>query len=196
MGASASSSCADASLDEPAVALDASLDVWSRIDAYAKRMGQRGTDLFRLMDEDKSGSVTRDEFAAALDRLGVHVTAQEVAIVLSKVDIDGDGSISMAEFKEAVRVHKRSKTPRRRRVLEPEEPLLWTASEVSSFLRSFGGSRQFQGPSAAVQNSAVQISNEERTTPAIVVSKADLQKIQTYASTAWERGSSHAVVWR
>eukprot|EP00935_MAST-01C_sp_MAST-1C-sp1_P002267 g2267.t1 len=182
-----SRSSADAGLDEPAAAPDANLDVWSRIDAYAKRMGQRGTDLFRLMDEDKSGSVTREEFAAALDRLGVHVTAQEVATVVSKVDIDGDGSISVAEFKEAVRVHKRSKTPRRRRVLEPEEPLLWTASEVSSFLRSFGGSRQFQGPSAAVQSSCtVQAGNEERATPAIVVSKADLQKIQTYASTAWE----------
>jgi adenylate kinase family enzyme/Ca2+-binding EF-hand superfamily protein len=50
------------------------------------------------MDKDGSGTMTADEFSDALSRMGLGLTALQVAEVLAAVDADGNGTVEYAEF--------------------------------------------------------------------------------------------------
>ena len=54
--------------------------------------------VFALMDSDGSGTMTADEFSDALARLGLGLTAVQVAEVLAAVDADRSGTIEYDEF--------------------------------------------------------------------------------------------------
>ena len=66
--------------------------------------------LFRLMDVDKSGQLSREEFHHACAILnecggsGNQITNDEVDALLGAMDRNGDGMVSFNEFLEAVRV--------------------------------------------------------------------------------------------
>ena len=53
---------------------------------------------FRIMDKDGSGYLDAQEFSGALRRMGLGLTEEQVADVLSLVDKDGDGEIDYDEY--------------------------------------------------------------------------------------------------
>ncbi|MFD0634148.1 EF-hand domain-containing protein [Catenulispora yoronensis] len=55
--------------------------------------------LFRMFDEDGDGQITAAELAAALGELGEQVDEAEAAARIQGGDADGDGRISLDEFK-------------------------------------------------------------------------------------------------
>jgi hypothetical protein len=67
----------------------------------------RSVDLFRGLDLDRSGRVTRAEFIAGLKRIGMGAwAAEEVEELMGVFDADGDGEISIKELKEGLRKHE------------------------------------------------------------------------------------------
>jgi Ca2+-binding EF-hand superfamily protein len=63
----------------------------------------RSVDLFRGLDLDRSGKVSRKELQAGLKRIGMgEWAAEEVEELLGVFDTDGDGEISMRELKEGL----------------------------------------------------------------------------------------------
>lgn len=54
--------------------------------------------LFDELDVDASGTVSMDELAAGLDRLGYDISATEIEQLMARVDVNQDGSIQMGEF--------------------------------------------------------------------------------------------------
>ena len=57
----------------------------------------RVIDLFRALDRNQDGHVSREELGAALTSLGVHASVAEADALFAKLDPDGSQSI---EFKE------------------------------------------------------------------------------------------------
>lgn len=55
-------------------------------------------DAFRLFDEDKSGTISYDEFASVLSHYGMKMTTEEFHTLAKKFDSDGDGAIAYEEF--------------------------------------------------------------------------------------------------
>ncbi|KAG1667632.1 hypothetical protein FOA52_001688 [Chlamydomonas sp. UWO 241] len=56
-------------------------------------------EIFLAMDTDKSGSISADEFALALQRKGnAHLKEEDVKRLVADADIDGDGQIDYEEF--------------------------------------------------------------------------------------------------
>ena len=53
--------------------------------------------VFELVDTDNSGTLSAEEFGAALDRLGFGLTERQVGEVMRVVDTDGNGTIEYAE---------------------------------------------------------------------------------------------------
>jgi hypothetical protein len=63
----------------------------------------RSVDLFRGLDLDRSGKVSRKEFQAGLKRVGLGIWSdQDVGELLVLFDTDGDGEISMRELKKGL----------------------------------------------------------------------------------------------
>ena len=59
---------------------------------------------FRTMDEDKSGSVTAQEFAALFHTFGIPLTFAELQAVVQMYDPNGDGKVSYLEFCQKLEV--------------------------------------------------------------------------------------------
>lgn len=55
---------------------------------------------FRLFDKDGDGCITKEELGSVMRSLGQHARREELEDMLSEVDLDGDGSVSFAEFVE------------------------------------------------------------------------------------------------
>lgn len=54
--------------------------------------------VFELMDKDKGGSLSPDEFGTALDRLGLGLSEKQKDEVLAVIDADGSGTVDYSEF--------------------------------------------------------------------------------------------------
>ena len=64
--------------------------------------------IFRLFDDDRSGSITHHEFRTGLERFGININADELTILVEELDRDQDGTISLGEFQELLKtVHDR-----------------------------------------------------------------------------------------
>ena len=63
----------------------------------------RVRDIFTQCDADGDGRVTREEFGRALTRLRVFLTAEELEACWPRLDVDGNGTLSPAEFEAVVR---------------------------------------------------------------------------------------------
>ena len=80
-------------------------------------------ELFNTYDQDGQGSISKDEFRIALESLNVHVSDQELDVLIAKVDQDGSGEIEFEEFRamiegmieefgpEAIEKKKKSRSP-------------------------------------------------------------------------------------
>nr|GMD39838.1 probable calcium-binding protein CML36 [Ipomoea batatas] len=80
----------------PALSSEISAEEWSEIssEVYAELV-----QAFKLIDRDDDGKIKREELEALLSRVGAEpVSEEELRMMLSEVDRDGDGCISLEEF--------------------------------------------------------------------------------------------------
>lgn len=80
-----------------------SMSVADLMDAYDLTR-RRLTALFRKMDEDNGGSISKEEFREGLAALGLIVDSdQDYEDIFSRIDTSGDGDIELDEFFESMR---------------------------------------------------------------------------------------------
>ena len=57
--------------------------------------------MFKLFDDDGSGSISEDEFQHALNLLGLEISRRDIEAIFSVLDADNSGSIEISEFQYA-----------------------------------------------------------------------------------------------
>ena len=55
-------------------------------------------EIFKLVDRDGSGTITKEELAELMETLGIDATQEEVDMMISEIDTDDNGSIDFDEF--------------------------------------------------------------------------------------------------
>ena len=55
---------------------------------------------FREFDTDGNGSISEDEFGNLVAALGLHLSAGEIQIAYSAIDVNGNGRIDFSEFRQ------------------------------------------------------------------------------------------------
>ena len=55
-------------------------------------------EIFNLVDEDKGGTISRNELKKLMETLRLHPTEEELAAMMKEVDADGSGDIDYEEF--------------------------------------------------------------------------------------------------
>ena len=68
-----------------------------------RQAAPRVIDLLKVMDEDGSKRVDRQEFAEGLDKLGVEASAEDITSVFNSIDLNGDGQLSYKELQTLLR---------------------------------------------------------------------------------------------
>ena len=80
------------------------------------------TELTALVDKDSNGNIERDELRdSALEHLGILLSDAELAVVMSALDTDGDGTVSLAEFSSLVDKASHAASGRAPSLLEMDE---------------------------------------------------------------------------
>mmetsp|Transcript_67319 Transcript_67319/g.156286 ORF Transcript_67319/g.156286 Transcript_67319/m.156286 type:complete len:278 (+) Transcript_67319:292-1125(+) len=72
-----------------------------------KRRRMRATDLFKTMDTGGNGAISGQDLRAGLADVGFKVTDQEFAAIMSKMDRDGGGDVSVKDFEKCLRYAER-----------------------------------------------------------------------------------------
>jgi Ca2+-binding EF-hand superfamily protein len=73
--------------------------VRDKVEAKSKRMAN----VFRQFDENKDGDISYDEFRQGLAHLGVELSDDDYAMLVKKVDVDGEGTVDYNEFAEVLK---------------------------------------------------------------------------------------------
>ena len=71
---------------------------WAWLFRRLKAKGLRPLDVFRSIDKDQSGSVTRDELESGLADLGVPLVEADFEAMWAALDMNGDGGVDFKEF--------------------------------------------------------------------------------------------------
>lgn len=96
--------------------LQAMLPIYAKIKKYMSTRQIRVTEMFRLLDKDRSGTICCSELHATLaNKLGIDVNEEEVAMIFRDIDGDGDTEVSYKEFCEKVNSSHFAPLPKRRR---------------------------------------------------------------------------------
>lgn len=59
---------------------------------------QEFREIFNLVDTDKGGSIGTDELARLMETLGIQTTPEELKLMVSEIDENGNGEIDFEEF--------------------------------------------------------------------------------------------------
>jgi len=88
---------------------------------------------FALFDKDGDGTITRDEFFEAMERLDLGLTEKQLVELMGSFDMDGGGSLDLSEFVEMFSDRTKD-TPRK-----PKKQIvqLCCISEKKTFLKPF-----------------------------------------------------------
>lgn len=90
-------------------------------------------ELFKAMDHDENGNLGQQEFQAAVNRLGLGLTQEQVDLIWGLMDPDGGGSLDFAEFMALFQLEERLikiinsdavelKESKRINLADPEDP--------------------------------------------------------------------------
>lgn len=88
------------------------LDTFSKLIALCEKVGIPEKRAFELIDRNKDGLLTVDEMMGAIRDLKLPLTTDQVKGMVSSMDRDSSGSISLAEFHEAVLLRSQVATAR------------------------------------------------------------------------------------
>jgi hypothetical protein len=75
-----------------------------RIAATLNKSKTRIIDLFRSLDKSGDGLLSASELRAGLKRIGLELTKEEFAVLLSRVDQDGSGELEARELDKALKL--------------------------------------------------------------------------------------------
>eukprot|EP00411_Alexandrium_monilatum_P112220 CAMPEP_0175684276 /NCGR_PEP_ID=MMETSP0097-20121207/26756_1 /TAXON_ID=311494 /ORGANISM="Alexandrium monilatum, Strain CCMP3105" /LENGTH=313 /DNA_ID=CAMNT_0016991205 /DNA_START=30 /DNA_END=969 /DNA_ORIENTATION=- len=78
-----------------------------------KKRRMRAMDLFKSIDASGDRSLTASELRGGLESFGIKATDQEFAAVMTKMDKDGGGDVSVKEFEKAMR-HAEKLAPKKK----------------------------------------------------------------------------------
>ena len=85
---------------------------------YLAGKSQRVVELFRMMDTDRSGRISRSEFGDGLKRIDVHFSSEQIEALLNFIDEDGNENIEYSElrttFEAAIRKRREAMSMKRR----------------------------------------------------------------------------------
>merc|ERR1719316_1355320 len=59
---------------------------------------QEFREIFNLVDSDRGGSIGTEELARLMDMLGIRTTPEELKLMVSEIDENGNGEIDFEEF--------------------------------------------------------------------------------------------------
>ena len=59
-------------------------------------------EIFDLVDKDKGGSIDQTELLGLMETLGIYASREEIDIMVSEIDGDGNGEIDFDEFVEVM----------------------------------------------------------------------------------------------
>ncbi|XP_064965117.1 calmodulin-like protein 3 [Musa acuminata AAA Group] len=54
--------------------------------------------VFQMFDRNGDGSITKNELQDSLKNLGIHIPEEELAAMIEKIDVNGDGCVDVDEF--------------------------------------------------------------------------------------------------
>ena len=78
---------------------------WDKVVEVLSRKKGTMTDHIMELDTDKSGSLSYWEFSQGLKKLGLKLDKRQTEQLLSDIDTNGDGEVSIGEFVSAVMAH-------------------------------------------------------------------------------------------
>ena len=55
-------------------------------------------EIFNLVDEDRGGSISKEELQHLMSTVGIHTTQQEIDKIVAEIDENNDGEIQFEEF--------------------------------------------------------------------------------------------------
>jgi Ca2+-binding EF-hand superfamily protein len=90
----------------PRAVVNAERGLADLVSRLQRNVGPRGRDavrtVFSAIDANGNGKLSRDELGVAMVRLGYGLLASELDLLFTRFDRDGSGSVSLAEFTDAV----------------------------------------------------------------------------------------------
>lgn len=117
--------------------LDADEVMRCLVERLAERR-MRASDLFKKIDSSGDGLVDAEELKSGLADMGFKTTEAEFAVIMSRVDKDGGGDVSLKEFDRALKAAE--KLPPRKKVEEvviPKKKQGITAEDREEFRQIF-----------------------------------------------------------
>ena len=79
------------------------MDVFDKLKRLIKSSGKSLDMVFRGIDTNGSGSISREEFHRAMKMISLGLTNMEIQKIMNRVDANNDGKISYQEFAEKFR---------------------------------------------------------------------------------------------
>ncbi|VDL60686.1 unnamed protein product [Hymenolepis diminuta] len=101
-------------------------------------------DIFNCFDTDGNGTISRDEFAQILSVVSLDPSSVQIKLLMSQVDINGDGQIAFDEFVECFGAKELTSTPDAAtlqetfRVFDKDNDGYITSAELQTVLQQMG----------------------------------------------------------
>jgi Ca2+-binding EF-hand superfamily protein/serine/threonine protein kinase len=105
------------------------LSTFSRLIALCEKVGITEKRAFELMDRNRDGQLTADEMLVAIRELKLPLTTEQVKGMVAAMDLDSSGSISLAEFHEAILLRSQVAAAK----AEQEQPKVEVPTWVNDF---------------------------------------------------------------
>jgi Ca2+-binding EF-hand superfamily protein/serine/threonine protein kinase len=105
------------------------LSTFSRLIALCEKVGITEKRAFELMDHNRDGQLTADEMLATIRELKLPLTTEQVKGMVAAMDLDSSGSISLAEFHEAILLRSQVAAAK----AEQEQPKVEVPTWVNDF---------------------------------------------------------------